>query len=385
MALAVLDLDINALPDALPDTGDRSGALVLLRLDGRPVGQALIPLPAPGGALLRDFLLQEADSAFWEAWLRRTLEIAPYPPADAPSLPKATVAVCTRDRTEDLGRCIAALLAMPDDGQELLIIDNAPASDKTRALVASFARLRYVREDRPGLDVARNRALQEATGEIVAFTDDDAAPDPLWLRSLLRNFSDPLVVVATGATMPLELESEAQINFQSYGGFLRGFKRVMFNAATHDPLLAWHAGAGVNMAMRRTAAQALGGFDDALDAGTATCAGGDSDLFRRVLSAGYSIAYDPEALNWHRHRRSTAELARQMQGYEVAAAAILYKALLSRDLRSLRHYVGWLRRELTALLRSITGRPGALPAALILSRLRGGLSGPFAYHAARRR
>lgn len=389
MTIAVLDLDIDALPPTLVGADGHASALVLLRVDGRPAGQALIPLAGlpPGEAgtgELRLRLLEHADSAFWEAWLRQRLAI-PNLAAAEQALPLATVVVCTRDRTDDLERCIAALLAMPDDGQEILIVDNAPRTEATHDLVRRHPSLRYVREDRPGLDVARNRALTEAAGEVVAFTDDDAAVDPLWLRTLLRNFGDPLVLAAAGATMAMELETEAQIAFQRYGGFLRGFRRRVFDAADHDPMLGWHAGAGVNMALRRSAVTLVGPFDEALDAGTATSAGGDSDLFRRILAAGYRIAYEPEALVWHRHRRSMAELERQLGGYETASLAMLSKALVwERDASSLPHIAGWLAREVPGLARAALRRPGSAPLPLALVRVRGGLAGPLAYRRARR-
>ena len=60
------------------------------------------------------------------------------------------------------------------------MVDNAPASDATRDLVRRFPEVRYVRERRPGLSVARNTGLRRSTGSIVAFTDDDAEPHPAW-------------------------------------------------------------------------------------------------------------------------------------------------------------------------------------------------------------
>ena len=384
MAIAVLDHDFETLPSRLDGLQRYHHALVLLRIAGRPVGQALVPLQRGGCDDLPARVLENADSSFWEAWLRDRLELPSTALVPDPQL-TATVAVCTRNRTQDLERCIASLLAMPDDGQEILIVDNAPSTESTKILVEHFPRLGYVREERAGLDVARNRALRTARGEVVAFTDDDAAPDRLWLRSLLRNFADPLVMAATGSTMPLELETEAQITFQRYGGFLRGFKRWVFDPNDHDPMLGWHAGAGVNMALRRSVVDLIGPFDEALDAGTPTHAGGDSDMFRRILTAGYRIAYDPEALNWHRHRRSRAELKRQIYGYEVAASAQLCKTLIvDRDIASLGRYLRWLQEQLRGLARAVLRRPQAMSLPMATARFRGGLVGAFAYLSARR-
>ena len=129
----------------------------------------------------------------------------------------------------------------------MLIIDNCPSSNATRDLVARFPRVRYVREDRPGLNIARNRAFREGRGDVIAFTDDDAAPDRGWLRALVRNLDDDLVIAATGLTMPIELETEAQECFERMGGLGRGFKRMVLDATKNDPLKGWHAGAGVNI------------------------------------------------------------------------------------------------------------------------------------------
>src|SRR6185503_20882790 len=95
------------------------------------------------------------------------------PPADSVAPPAVTVAVCTRDRVEDLARCLDALEAIRYPALDLLVVDNAPATRDAERLVAGRPRVRYVREVRPGLDWARNRAIAEARGEIVAFTDDD--------------------------------------------------------------------------------------------------------------------------------------------------------------------------------------------------------------------
>lgn len=385
MPTAVLDLDIGALPPAIDGLARYDSALVLLRLEGRPVGQALLPVVngRAGGHDLRASLLAAADSAFWEAWLQAYLDVRPLAPTAGP-LPRASVAVCTRDRSEDLRRCLTALLAMPDDGQEIIIVDNAPASDATRRLVAAYPRVRYLHEPRPGLDVARNCALRAARHDIVAFTDDDAAPDPRWLRTLLRNFADPLVMAVTGLTMALELETEAQVQFQRYGAFGRGFKRVVYDAGWHDPLLGWQAGAGVNMALRRSVLEQVGPFDEVLDAGTPTHAGGDSDMFRRILSAGYRIVYDPEALNWHRHRRTQAELQHQLMGYEIAGFAILARGLFFEgNYDTLRQACAWLRRELPGLRRALLRQPGGPPRATVLARFRGAALGPWMYLYAR--
>ncbi|MBX4908555.1 MULTISPECIES: glycosyltransferase [Rhizobium] len=385
MRLAVRDIDILDLPPDFEPTGDYQGALVLIRVAGRPCGQAVIAFDTEGGKTpIKERILSAAGSSVFEAWLRHRLAL-PDPSPRPSQLPKASVVICTRDRTEDLERCLIGLLAMPDKA-DILVVDNAPSNDATRDLVSRFNTVRYLREPRPGLDVARNTALRNARADVVAFIDDDAVPDPLWLRTLLRNFEDPLVLAVTGLTMAAELETDSQIAFQHFGGFCRGFRRQVYDAHNLDPFTGWHAGAGVNMALRRTIVDAVGWFDEALDAGTLSLAGGDTDMFRRVLEAGYRIIYDPEALNWHRHRRSSKELQQQMYGYEAASFAILTKALVfegnPRALpRMVRSYIRLLRR----VFQRRQTHQFSLPYNDALTQFRGAASGPVRYLRARAR
>lgn len=381
MATAVLDLDVDQLPPLISDLQGYSRALILMRLRGKPVGQALLPVVGGqlAGAELRDALLEAADSAFWEHWLRNYLGLEDRRPSNS-SPPLATVAVCTRDRPEDLRQCLDGLLQLHENGQELLVIDNCPTSDKTRRLVEGYGKVRYVREDRPGLNVARNRALREAQHDVIAFTDDDATPDPRWLQMLLANFYNPRVLCVTGLTMPLELETEAQETFQRLGGLGRGFKRIEFGGPEHATLDGWEVGAGVNMALRRSVVQQIGTFDETLDVGTPTRGGGDTEFFSRILRAGYRIVYEPEALCWHRHRRRWGELRRQLFGYELAGFAVWTRRLLiDRELGVFNQPWKWLGRELVTLGASLCKRPGCTPVDLVMARFIGAAVGPWAY------
>lgn len=379
MALAVLDVDFDALPTTLSVAERYDGALVLIRLGRRPVGQALLPVidGHVGGSDLRTALMHAADSSFWEHWLQRQLGLELD--RRRPSASSATIAICTRDRADDLGRCLDALMRLPDDGQEMMVIDNHPSTEATRELVERYPKVRYVREPRAGLDIARNRALRESRRDVVAFTDDDAIVDPGWLRALLRNFDGPLVMCVTGMTLPVELESEAQIYFQRAGGLGRGFKRMVYDGGSRNPHDAWYAGAGVNTAVRRRLLSAVGPYDEALDMGTPVGGGGDTDLYRRILLQGYRIVYEPEALCWHRHRRTWADLRRQVRGYEAARFAVLTRSLLEGRLDAFGQAWGWLQRELRQLGRSLLKRPGSTPLDLIVERFRGAAIGPWAY------
>ena len=168
------------------------------------------------------------------------------------------------------------------------MVDNGSADDRTQE-AAIIAGVRYAREDRPGLDVARNTGAKLATGEIVAYADDDVVLQPRWLERLVRAFDRPEIAAVTGLVLPMELETEAQRHFETYWGFGRGYRPIDFGAAffaadrkTGCP--SWKIGAGASMAFRREIFGMLGFFDERLDVGAAGCSG-DSEYWHRVLSA----------------------------------------------------------------------------------------------------
>ncbi|MEP6516682.1 glycosyltransferase [Microcoleus vaginatus] len=387
MATAILDLEISKLPPEITVEERYSKALILIRLHSKPIGQALLTVVGGriGGDELREGLMNAAGDKLWKNWLYDTLEWDERGSVEA--LPIATVAVCTRDRPEDLRRTLEAFMQLPDDGQEYLVIDNCPATDATKELVKNYPKVRYVREDLPGSSAARNRALCEAKHEFVAFTDDDAAPDPNWLRSLLWNFSDPRVMCVTGLVMPLELETEAQEWFERYSPHGRGFDRQIFDGAHCNPLVVAPVGVSASMALRKSSIDSIGLFDEALGAGTPTVGGEDCELFARILRAGYRIVYDPRALSWHRHRGTWEELQKTLQGYGIGVYAFWTRILVkNRELGVVRLALGWLySKQIPELFASLRKQPGSIPSDLLLAQLRGCISGPMAYFASRKR
>jgi glycosyltransferase involved in cell wall biosynthesis len=389
MPTAILDVDLSRLPAELLVPPSYRAVSILIRLDGCPLGQVVLPV-RDGRVLAPDLsntLIEACGVGYWQARIRSMLPLshdglAPHAP------PSCSIAICTRERPEDLTACLASVTNLPDQGQEILVIDNAPRTEATRKVVEEFPGVRYIREDRPGLDVARNRALREARHDVVAFTDDDARADREWLRALSRNFADPLVLCVTGLTLAAELETPAQESFERQSPFGRGFTRRVFDATNHNPLQAGPMGAGVNMAVRREEVlRRLNGFDDALDAGTPTQSGGDHDLFTRVLSAGFRIVYDPAAVVWHRHRREWRDLRKTLQGYGTGVYAAWTKGLLvDGEFTVPRLAWGWfLHDQLPGLVRSVLRKPNRRSLRLALSEIWGCAMGPWAYLVSARR
>jgi GT2 family glycosyltransferase len=382
-----MEVEATRLPEMLVVDERYDAAFILVRWKGHPVGRVTLPVRHGriGGVALREAVLAHAWPGIEARRLRELAgdDDAASIPVGAPTI---SPAVCTRDRPEDLERCLTALeQALWTDEQEIVVVDSCSASDETRLVCARHPRARYVREARPGLDIARNRALRESRSDIVAFTDDDAMPDPGWLRAVLGAFRHPRTLCVTGLTLPAELETDAQRWFESTNGFGRGFVPRLLDGVEHDPFNVARAGAGVNMSLRRSVLELIGPFDDALDAGTPTRSGGDHDMFTRILAAGYCIAYEPSAICWHRHRREWRELVDTVRGYGTGVYACVTRHLLHGEVLAVRIALGWLRWQVAALLRAPLGSAGRVTRQLGLAELRGCAEGPLAYLRSRRR
>jgi GT2 family glycosyltransferase len=388
MPAAIRDIELSGPLPSIDGLHGFARAMLVLRWRGRVAGRAFVAVREGrvAAADLAAAVRMAAPDGLRECWLEHALEYDPRATIGAPAL-TATVAICTRERPEDLARALAAVAPLAAQGHDLLVVDNAPTSDASRRIVDGYPRVRYVRELRRGLNAARNRALREARGDIVAFTDDDAVPEAGWLDALLANFGDPRVLCVTGLTLPLELETEAQELFEQHTPFARGFRRRVFDDRRDNPLHAGPVGAGANMALRRSILARVGPFDERLDAGTPTRSGGDHEMFVRIMTAGYRIVYDPAAVSWHRHRRTREELLDTVYGYGVGVYAMWTGMLLERrELGVLRLAWQWFRFGQWPLLRPAWRRDAAAreQAALARAEVRGCLHGPRAWFAARR-
>ncbi len=296
--------------------------------------------------------------------------------------PEVTAAICTRDRPEQVRRALRSLVAQAAEPAEILVVDNAPRDGATRELLADeFPRVRYVSEPVPGLDAARNRALVAARNDIVAFLDDDAVAHPDWIATLARAFAErPTAAACTGRVDPLALDTPAQRLFEANGGLPgpRGPRRLVLPEdgaqlmrGRRTPRIAWAftAGSGCNLALRRSVALALGGFDEVLDWGASLAGGGDTDMLWRLLEGGAEVVCEPRARVWHEHRRDLAEVANKLVGYHQGNVTLLTKAIgrsRGRARLSLLAYLAWrLMKPVVRLVRRARGRV-PVPAAVLL-------------------
>lgn len=387
MSYAIVNIEVTQpLPTVALGRSD-TGVAVVVRREGRPVGFVLQSLPA--GSELRPTDLDDLVARSCATRLLEEVVFEELGGASTQAELRLTVAICTRNRPESLQECLRSLFEVPDRNRsersrfEILVVDNAPSDERTAQLVDDFSGVRYVREPRPGLDFARNRAIQEATGDVLAFIDDDVVVDVGWLTGLQEAWAEhPDACAVTGLVLPFELVTDTQVTFERRGGFRRGFDKRRYAGPTlvDDRLYPYGAGifgAGCNMAFRRKVLLEIGGFDEALDTGPPLPGGGDLDIFHRVARAGYPLVYEPRCLVFHKHRREHEALRRQYWSWGTGFMAYLVKCHRSdgSDHVAISRLVSWWFRTTTGeLVRSLRGRSELTPD-LVMAELTGGVVG----------
>ncbi len=361
--IKVLVIDVERPPlevSALHPAGGRYVAVwLLVRRDGRPISLLKVPFASDRDALSHQQLAAHIEVASADAPTGARSAASQGPPRQ----PMISVVVPSKlQRRESLCRCIESLEALDYPSYELLLIDNRVRDeDDSPAWLARFPSVRVLREGRRGVSAARNRGLDAAAGEIVAYTDDDVTVDPGWLRAIAARFAArPEEACVTGLVFPAELETPAQVRLEHY--YDGGFAPAIFQPVSHrleqqphgrginrsalvgefddeDRLLrtfsiyaAGTLGAGANMAFRSAVLRDMGGFDVRLGAGTPSRAGGDLNMFIQLAWKGHSLGFEPAALVHHAHLRDELSLERQIEANATGATALMC-ALIEQDRR----------------------------------------------------
>jgi O-antigen biosynthesis protein len=374
MPTAMLDLDLD---QPWPSSWPAAGAVaVTVWRRGMPLG--LVHLRHGGEARQA---LQTLQSQFGAAPDEETNP----PPMPTGKTAPLTVIVCTCRRPRLLAACLDGLLAQSHRADEILVIDNAPEDGASRLLLQnSYPTCRYVAEPRRGIRFARNRALREAKGEILAFIDDDCRPLPGWLAAIAGQFAArPMLGCCTGPVLPLELATPAQEWLEFRGGFARGFRRRLFAPHAEGlgpvyPLQVWMFGTGANMAFRRATLRQIGPFVER------PLVPEDLEIFYRVLRGGYELLYEPAAVVRHRHPATNSSLRRHLFAWGFGYLAFLTQVACTDPpyrRRALREMRAWLHYQLgQRLLGGRSARTGpSLPVHLILLEIAGGLAGVPGY------
>ncbi|MBM3225505.1 MAG: glycosyltransferase [Candidatus Tectomicrobia bacterium] len=226
-------------------------------------------------------------------------------PADLP-WPRMSVVICTYNGARTIRDCCEGLLRLDYPNFEVIVINDG-STDATADIVSEYP-FRLISTENRGLCNARNRGWQESTGEIVAYTDDDAYPDPHWLTYLAVAFMRTEHVGIGGPNLPPPGDGPiADCVANAPGGPVHVL--LSDTEAEHIP--------GCNMSFRRAALQAIGGFDPQF-----RVAGDDVDICWRLQQQGWTIGFSPAAMVWHHRRNSVKTYWKQQQGYGKAEALL---------------------------------------------------------------
>jgi glycosyltransferase involved in cell wall biosynthesis len=250
-----------------------------------------------------------------------------------------SIVVCTRNRAPALQRCLASIaeatLRCPEANAELVIVDNG-SSDNTHDVVATWRQsaplpVRFVEEYRAGAGAARNAGVMNASGKLIAFTDDDCRLSPTFLSDVMRHFRrDEIPVIRTGRVElgdPTDDPLATKINKTEYH-----FKY---------PLHPGDMGLGCNMVVPAEIFALVGSFDVRFGPGAPFKAGEETEFFWRAHLCKVPIIYVPDMVVYHFHGRKNRDV--------VANYIVSNGALYAKHLSTLHRHLYWdlrkVRRE----------------------------------------
>jgi GT2 family glycosyltransferase len=256
--------------------------------------------------------------------------------------PTVSVVVCSYNGAGTIGQTLEALTSLDYPSYEVIVVDDG-STDSTRAIAQRYD-VSIISQANAGLSAARNAGWQAATGEIVAYIDDDAYPDRDWLTYLAWSFTTTDFSAIGGPNVtPPEDPPFSQAVAHAPGGPIHVL--VSDREAEHIP--------GCNMAFRRAALLEIGGFDPSFRA-----AGDDVDACWRLHERGMKIGFSPAAMVWHHRRSSLRGYWRQQRGYGRAEALLERK--WPEKYNALGH-VSWGGRVYgNAVLRRLSSRAGRI-------------------------
>ena len=238
------------------------------------------------------------------ATVQRAFAEVPFP-AGSPA-PRISVVVCTYKGAATLSECLVGLQQVSYPDYEVIVVNDG--ADEAVAAVAKKFTVRLLDVPHSGLSAARNLGLAAATGEIIAYLDDDAWPDPHWLQYLAHTFATTDYAAVGGPNVPPPTnQNVANCVAHAPGGPIHVL--LSDSEAEHIP--------GCNLAIRTSVLRALGGFDPQFHV-----AGDDVDICWRLTEAGLKIGFHPGAMVWHHRRKSVRAYLKQQSGYGRAEALL---------------------------------------------------------------
>ncbi len=216
-------------------------------------------------------------------------------------MPNFSVVVRTRNRAATLEVTLRSLVAQdwPASDYEIVVVDDG-STDETPAVVASFAdaegpAVRYARQEHSGAGAARNRGAQTASGDLICYVDDDTQAEVSWLREVASGAARHPDAACFAGRLLLRLEGKPPSTCE------REYLAANLDAGNEEQAI--DRAIGANMAIRRSALDEVGLFNEAL-----RWQWDETEWVDRLSARGGQIIYLPGAIVWH--RRTQAELRR---------------------------------------------------------------------------
>jgi GT2 family glycosyltransferase len=237
-----------------------------------------------------------------------------------------TVVVCTRDRSERLRNTLDALGSQTSNHFSVVVVDqSAPPDAELARRAAADPHLEVVPDGGSGLSRARNIGARRTRTEWVAFLDDDCVPEPDWAERLEQELGrHPEADIVTGHVDPGSPRGD-YVPASAFPVERPALRRGRFRHPGH-------LGLGVCMAVRRSAIERLGGWDERLGAGVPRFpAAEDMDFNYRLLRDGGAGFVTPAARSRHEQWRSPRELESLYRGYMRGWSGFALKHLRTGD------------------------------------------------------
>jgi cellulose synthase/poly-beta-1,6-N-acetylglucosamine synthase-like glycosyltransferase len=225
------------------------------------------------------------------------------------SCSRVSVVVCSFNGARTIRDCLDGLSKLEYPNYEVIVVDDG-STDSTWAIATEY-NCRVIHTENRGLASARNTGLKEATGEFVAYLDDDAWPDPHWLHYLVETFQSTDHAGVGGPNLPPPGDGYiADCVANAPGGPVHVL--LSDQVAEHIP--------GCNMTFRKSCLEAIGGFDVQF-----RTAGDDVDVCWRLQEKGWTLGFHAAALVWHHRRNSVRAYWHQQRDYGKAEALLEQK------------------------------------------------------------
>jgi GT2 family glycosyltransferase len=218
---------------------------------------------------------------------------------------KLSAVIVTYNRCNDLEECLNSLLNLNEPPSEIIVVDSN-SNDGTHELVKRYS-LKFVNIKERSMVKARNTGLQHATGEIIAYVDDDVVVSKDWAKYILKPYEYKNVGGVGGRVIPIGYQ-EKTVNlpekYRAIGKvFDNGFILNNYDIPTQHPIEV-DTLIGCNMSFRRELLLKIGGFDENF---MGSCFRDDTDISIRVKKLKYHLIYHPKAWVWHKYKGKTVD------------------------------------------------------------------------------